>query len=96
MAAYLLGQRWPALKRPVQLWAGLLIVAIGLSRVALGANWPTNVLGGFAGGLLILWATIYWYEGNYAVILEAFALIAGRGAGQGEEPGEGSQKGAVK
>lgn len=77
MAAYLLGHRKPALKRPFQLAAGLLVFGIGVSRVVLGANWATDVLGGFAGGLLILWATIYWYEGNYSVVLEAFALFGG-------------------
>ena len=83
MAAYLLGQLRPALRRPVQWGAGLLVAAIGISRVGLGANWPTDVLAGFAGGLLILWATIYWYEGNYAVVLQGFALI-GRATGQRE------------
>jgi hypothetical protein len=37
---------------------GVLILAIGVRRVALGGNWPTDLLGGFAGGLLILWAAI--------------------------------------
>jgi membrane protein DedA with SNARE-associated domain len=66
MAAYLVGRLLPPLKRSLQLGAGLIVLAIGVSRVALGANWPTDVLGGFAGGFLILWAVIYWYEGDRA------------------------------
>jgi membrane protein DedA with SNARE-associated domain/membrane-associated phospholipid phosphatase len=86
MAAYLSGRLWPTFKRPAHVGAGLLILAIGLSRIALGANWPTDVLGGFAGGLLVLWATIYWYEGHHRVMLETFALMARREAGQGPAP----------
>jgi len=68
MAAYLVGSLLPPLKRSVQLGASLIVLAIGVSRVALGANWPTDVLGGFAGGFLILWVVIYWYEGDRTAV----------------------------
>ncbi len=92
MAAYLTGRLWPAWERPSQVGASLLVLAIGISRVALGANWPTDVLGGFAGGLLILWALIYWYEGNYTVILDGLALLGRREAGQNPGPPGGREK----
>lgn len=92
MAAYLSGRLWPAFKRPVQAGAGFLILAIGISRVALGANWPTDVLGGLAGGLLILLATIYWYEGNYGVVLHGIALIARGGSGRRGSAGAGPSR----
>ena len=87
MVAYLLGHRRPAFKRLAYAGAGLLILAIGFSRVALGVSWPTDVLGGIAGGLLILWATIYWYEGNYGVVLQAIGLFAGKGPAKRESTG---------
>jgi len=94
MAAYLMGYLFPPLKRSVQLGAGLVILATGVSRVAIGANWPTDVLGGFAGGLLILWAVIYWYEGDRAAVLKNTSLFSGRGSAQGKLPGVSSQEGA--
>jgi len=93
MAAYLLGHLFPRLKRSVRLGAGLIILTIGVSRVALGANWPTDVLGGFAGGLLILWAVIYWYEGDRAAVLKNTALFSGPGSAPGKLPGVLSREG---
>ncbi|HWT79014.1 MAG TPA: bifunctional DedA family/phosphatase PAP2 family protein, partial [Candidatus Methylomirabilis sp.] len=95
MAAYLLGELRPAFRHPAQWGAAVLIGVIGISRIGLGANWPTDVLAGFAGGFLILWATLYWYEGNYSVVLQGLALF-GKGAGLNQminetsrtEPGE--------
>jgi undecaprenyl-diphosphatase len=62
---YLIGRvrpRW----RPA-LWGIylFLIVAIGFSRLYLGQHWPTDVLGGWAAGSLLLFALIYWHEGRY-------------------------------
>jgi membrane protein DedA with SNARE-associated domain/membrane-associated phospholipid phosphatase len=96
MAAYLLGNLRPAPTRATYLGAGLLVLAIGASRVALGANWPTDVLGGFAGGLLILWAVIYWYEGDRAAVLRGAALSSGRGPAPAKVPGAVSQGDAGK
>jgi undecaprenyl-diphosphatase len=91
MASYLVGHLRPAIKRATHLGAGLLILVVGVSRVALGANWPTDVLGGFAGGLLILWLTIYWYEGNYTVILQGLSLLSRQGPEGKKLPEAGSR-----
>ncbi len=91
MAAYLVGNLRPALKWSAHLGSGLLILSIGISRIALGANWPTDVLGGVAGGLLILWSVIYWYEGDRAAVLRNTALFSGRGPAPGQPAGASSR-----
>lgn len=62
---YLIGRAGPRW-RPA-LWGIylVLIIAIGFSRLYLGAHWPTDVLGGWAAGALLLFGLIYWHEGRY-------------------------------
>lgn len=43
-----------ALARAVQGAAGLFIILMGLSRVAMAAHWPSDVVGGFLLGVLLL------------------------------------------
>jgi undecaprenyl-diphosphatase len=50
---------YPAARRPVIAAAALLIVAIGVSRVYLGVHWPSDVLGGWLGGVPPLVVSIH-------------------------------------
>jgi undecaprenyl-diphosphatase len=44
----------PRLRWPAWVGASLLILLIGLSRVYLGVHWPSDVVGGFAAGALLV------------------------------------------
>jgi undecaprenyl-diphosphatase len=57
-AAFLLGQAFPQHRRAIWSVTIPLILLIGLSRVWLGVHWPTDVLAGFAAGLIILFVII--------------------------------------
>lgn len=52
----------PLLKRSVQGGLALVIVLMGYARVELGEHWPTDVLGGYAIGLLVLSAVIWLHR----------------------------------
>jgi undecaprenyl-diphosphatase len=56
-----------ATKGVVFVLAGLLVLAIGISRVYLGVHWPSDVLGGWALGsayALAAWAVLIWIGGR--------------------------------
>lgn len=48
----------PALRRGLQVGLGVLILAMGASRVYLGVHWPSDVIGGYLYGGLALLAVI--------------------------------------
>jgi hypothetical protein len=50
---------YPAARRPVAAAAALLIAAVGVSRVYLGVHWPSDVLGGWLGGIPPLVVSIH-------------------------------------
>ena len=52
----------PLLRRVVQGGLVLVIVLMGYARVELGEHWPTDVLGGYAIGLLVLSAVIWLHR----------------------------------
>jgi len=56
--------RGRATRRYVAIVAGLLVVAIGASRVYLGVHWPSDVLAGWSFGTL--WALGWWSIGARA------------------------------
>ena len=56
--------RGRATRRYIALVAGLLVIAIGASRVYLGVHWPSDVLAGWSFGTL--WALGWWSIGATA------------------------------
>ena len=52
----------PLLKRGIQGGLALVIVLMGYARVELGEHWPTDVLGGYAIGLLVLSVVIWMHR----------------------------------
>jgi len=62
---YLIGRTWPRW-RPV-LWRLylILVVMIGFSRLYLGLHWPTDVIGSWVAGAVLLFSLIYWHEERY-------------------------------
>jgi undecaprenyl-diphosphatase len=57
--ALTLGSRW---HRPAVAAAVLLSLMIGISRVMLGVHWPSDVVGGWAFGLLWVLLTLPWAQ----------------------------------
>ena len=45
----------PLIRRSVLVVLGLLILAVGWSRVYLGLHWPSDGFGGYMYGLLAVW-----------------------------------------
>ena len=45
----------PLIHRSIQVGLGLLILAVGWSRVYLGLHWPSDVIGGYMYGLMAVW-----------------------------------------
>lgn len=62
MLAYLLRRHFPRWQSMIILGTLLLIVGIGLSRLYLGVHWPTDILAGYAAGLIWLVACIISLE----------------------------------
>jgi len=59
---YVLAKEFPQWRRPILAATMALILSIGFSRLYLGVHWPTDVLAGYAAGLLWLIACIVYVE----------------------------------
>jgi membrane-associated phospholipid phosphatase len=76
----------PAYRRAAAVGALTLATLIGLSRIYLGVHWPSDVVGGWALGLLAVAAALAGGERSGALNLEAQHDIVGRhGATAGED-----------
>lgn len=58
LAALLMARIYPQRRWPLRIGAAILISLIGFSRVYLGVHWPTDVLGGFMIGSVLVYAGI--------------------------------------
>jgi membrane protein DedA with SNARE-associated domain/membrane-associated phospholipid phosphatase len=65
-AAYLLEAAFPRYRWGFRILAAVLVLLIGASRVYLGVHWPSDVLAGFAAGLVIVFAIAYWHSRDRA------------------------------
>lgn len=60
--AFFLAERYPNRRTLIYAAFLLLIFTVGTSRIYLGVHWPSDVLGGWAIGALLLAAMIRWYH----------------------------------
>ncbi|WP_013322937.1 phosphatase PAP2 family protein [Gloeothece verrucosa] len=63
LLGYLLGRQYPQWRRQIYTVSLILILGIGFSRLYLGVHWPTDVLAGYAVGLIWLSICILAWEG---------------------------------
>jgi len=68
----------PARRGPWAAGAILLSVVVGLSRIYLGVHWPTDVIGGWALGLIAVGVTLIIGERSGALSLEQQHEVVGR------------------
>jgi undecaprenyl-diphosphatase len=68
----------PKLRRTAAKCAVLLSVLVGLTRVYLGVHWPTDVIGGWAFGLLAVGTTLIVGERSVTLHFEPQHQIVGR------------------
>jgi undecaprenyl-diphosphatase len=61
-AAFLLEAVFPHYRWYFRVISAVLVCLIGVSRIYLGVHWPSDVLAGFAAGMVIVFATAYWYS----------------------------------
>ncbi len=62
LLGYFLGSRFPKQRWLIYSLTVVLVAAIGFSRLYLGVHWPTDVIAGYAAGLIWLMACIFSLE----------------------------------
>jgi membrane protein DedA with SNARE-associated domain/membrane-associated phospholipid phosphatase len=60
--AILIGRERPRLRHFLFITVAFISVLIGLARVYLQLHWPTDVLGGYCVGLLLLSVSVFWLD----------------------------------
>jgi membrane-associated phospholipid phosphatase len=76
----------PIHRRPAVVAAAILSLLIGLSRVWLGVHWPSDVIGGWALGLLAAGLAVAVGQKSGAVRLEPqHEVVGGHGSAAGED-----------
>ncbi len=76
----------PAYRRTAAIAAFVVAIVVGLTRIWLGVHWPSDVIGGWALGLLAVVAALTIGERSGALRLEPQHDVVGRhGAAAGEE-----------
>ncbi len=68
MVAVVVARLRPSLRMLVGVLAPLLALLVGISRVYLGAHWPTDVLAGFAAGAFVLAVGVYVLKYQHPVL----------------------------
>jgi undecaprenyl-diphosphatase len=61
-AAFLLEAVFPRYRWYFRVISAALVLLIGVSRIYLGVHWPSDVLAGFAAGMVIVFAAAYWHS----------------------------------
>lgn len=56
--AVVVSELFPALRRPILVAGGVLVIAIGMSRIYLGVHWPVDVLGAYLAGAPFLLVSV--------------------------------------
>jgi membrane-associated phospholipid phosphatase len=68
---YISARQFPQHRRQILTLTAVLIILIGLSRLYLGVHWPTDVVVGYAVGLVCLTACIFFWESEQKYLLSA-------------------------
>ncbi len=72
---YLISQSYPRWRWILWGLYSVLVAVIGFSRLYLGLHWPSDVLGGWAVGVLALFGLIRWYQGRFRLLTALWSKL---------------------